>query len=390
MQPILDRLSGDFALKAKFGFRAIAERFVEQRTAGGDLFPEIDDPSRLLAHLGPQRHRRIGGDAEAFVELFRRGGGTEMLHADEDAVLAQQFFPALLNARFNSDALGGGAAGEDVVLIGFGLLEEQFHAGHGDDAGGDACGFEFRLRFDREHDLRPGGHDDDARYAAFCFAQHIGAAGAEIIRRECAAQMRQGLPEAERITPIDVVDNYVDNVLSQQISQMPGVGGTFIAGEQKPAVRVQIDPAAIANQGISLEDVRAALTATSVNAPKGSIDGEVRSYTIYANDQAKTALATILGKDEPYRALPWFWSDQYDCKLQIAGLHRGYDDVVVRPGKTERSQSVWYYRGEQLQAVDAMSDAAAFVTAKKLLERGASVPKAMAADPASEFKTWLS
>lgn len=109
-----------------------------------------------------------------------------------------------------------------------------------------------------------------------------------------------------------------------------------------------------------------------------------------ANDQAAVAAHTVAGQDKAYAALPWFWSDQYDCKLQIAGLHRGYDDVVVRPGKTERSQSVWYYRGDQLLAVDAMNDAAAFVTAKKLLERGASVPKAVAADPAAEFKTWLS
>ena len=109
-----------------------------------------------------------------------------------------------------------------------------------------------------------------------------------------------------------------------------------------------------------------------------------------ANDQAAAAAHTVAGQDKPYAALPWFWSDQYDCKLQIAGLHRGYDDVVLRPGKNERSQSVWYYRGDQLLAVDAMNDAAAFVTAKKLLERGASVPKAAAADPASEFRTWLS
>jgi 3-phenylpropionate/trans-cinnamate dioxygenase ferredoxin reductase component len=109
-----------------------------------------------------------------------------------------------------------------------------------------------------------------------------------------------------------------------------------------------------------------------------------------ANDQAAVAAHTVAGQDKPYAALPWFWSDQYDCKLQIAGLNLGYDDVVVRPGKSERSRSVWYYRGEQLLAVDAINDAAAFVTAKKLLERGAGVAKAMAADPASEFKTWLS
>jgi 3-phenylpropionate/trans-cinnamate dioxygenase ferredoxin reductase subunit len=107
-----------------------------------------------------------------------------------------------------------------------------------------------------------------------------------------------------------------------------------------------------------------------------------------ANDQAATAAHTVAGQPKPYAALPWFWSDQYDCKLQIAGLNSGYDEVVVRPGKTDRSQSVWYYRGGQLLAVDAMSDPAAYVTAKKLLERGGSVPPAQAADPSSEFRSW--
>ena len=72
--------------------------------------------------------------------------------------------------------------------------------------------------------------------------------------------------------------------------------------------------------------------------------------------------------------------------FQTIDLH---DDVVLRPGKPAGSQSVWYFIGEQLVAVDAMSDAAAFVTAKKLLERGASVPKAAVCDPGAEFKTWL-
>jgi 3-phenylpropionate/trans-cinnamate dioxygenase ferredoxin reductase subunit len=108
-----------------------------------------------------------------------------------------------------------------------------------------------------------------------------------------------------------------------------------------------------------------------------------------ANDQAAAAAHTVAGQDKPYAALPWFWSDQYDTKLQIAGLNVGYDDAVVRPGKTERSLSVWYYRGEQLLAVDAINDAAAYVTAKKLLERGASVPKLSVLDTDAQFKDWL-
>jgi 3-phenylpropionate/trans-cinnamate dioxygenase ferredoxin reductase subunit len=107
-----------------------------------------------------------------------------------------------------------------------------------------------------------------------------------------------------------------------------------------------------------------------------------------ANDQAATAAHTVAGQPKPYAALPWFWSDQYDCKLQIAGLNSGYDQAVVRPGKTERSRSIWYYREDQLLAVDAIADPAAYVVAKKLLERGGSVPPAQAADPASEFRSW--
>jgi 3-phenylpropionate/trans-cinnamate dioxygenase ferredoxin reductase subunit len=108
-----------------------------------------------------------------------------------------------------------------------------------------------------------------------------------------------------------------------------------------------------------------------------------------ANDQAAVAAHTVAGKPMAYAALPWFWSDQYDTKLQIAGLNQGYDDVITRAGKTERSLSVWYYRGDALLAVDAINDAAAYVTAKKLLERGAGVAKAAVSDPAAQFKDWL-
>ena len=108
-----------------------------------------------------------------------------------------------------------------------------------------------------------------------------------------------------------------------------------------------------------------------------------------ANDQAAVAAHTVAGKASAYAALPWFWSDQYDTKLQIAGLNQGYDDAIVRAGKTERSLSVWYYQGDSLLAVDAINDAAAYVTAKKLLERGANVAKTAVRDPAAQFKDWL-
>jgi HAE1 family hydrophobic/amphiphilic exporter-1 len=89
--------------------------------------------------------------------------------------------------------------------------------------------------------------------------------------------------------PLTEVDDNADTKLAQQISQISGVGQVSIGGEQKPAIRIQLDPAKLVAKNLSLEDVRSQLAITTVNAPKGSIDGEVRSYTIYANDQLTAA-----------------------------------------------------------------------------------------------------
>src|SRR5262245_55963580 len=85
--------------------------------------------------------------------------------------------------------------------------------------------------------------------------------------------------------PLTEVDDAADTILAQQISQIPGVALVNIGGEQKPAVRVQVDPAKIAALGLSLEDVRSALEAATVNAPKGTFDEPQQSFAIYDNDQ---------------------------------------------------------------------------------------------------------
>jgi multidrug efflux pump len=89
--------------------------------------------------------------------------------------------------------------------------------------------------------------------------------------------------------PLREVNNYADSILAQKLSQVAGVGLVSIAGNVRPAVRIQVDPAAIANQGLTIEDVRSALTQANVNGPKGTIDGASQSFTIGANDQIADA-----------------------------------------------------------------------------------------------------
>ena len=89
--------------------------------------------------------------------------------------------------------------------------------------------------------------------------------------------------------PLEKVNDLADTVLAQKLSQVTGVGLVTIEGNQKPAVRVRINPAAIAALGLSLEDVRTALMQNNINAPKGSFDGARQSYAIGANDQILSA-----------------------------------------------------------------------------------------------------
>ena len=92
-----------------------------------------------------------------------------------------------------------------------------------------------------------------------------------------------------RTLPLPKVEDFADTRLAQKISQLPGVGLVSISGGQKPAVRVQVNPAALSSYGLTLEDVRSAVGAANVNMAKGTFDGRLQSVTIGANDQLLTS-----------------------------------------------------------------------------------------------------
>jgi multidrug efflux pump subunit AcrB len=93
-----------------------------------------------------------------------------------------------------------------------------------------------------------------------------------------------GLAEAEALGKMGG-DAYVKIQVSQQLSKISGVSQVLVGGQQKPAIRVQIDPAKLASMGLTLEDVRSVITNATVNSPKGSIDGPDKSYTVLDDDQ---------------------------------------------------------------------------------------------------------
>ncbi len=117
--------------------------------------------------------------------------------------------------------------------------------------------------------------------------------------------------------------------------------------------------------------------------------GQIRLESVQnAIDQAELVAENIMGADRDYVPMPWFWSDQYDCKLQIAGLNTGYDSIVTRKGEGD-AVSFWYYRGDELLSVDAMNDPRAYMVGKRLIEMGRSPEKAAVADPDTVLKALL-
>lgn len=116
--------------------------------------------------------------------------------------------------------------------------------------------------------------------------------------------------------------------------------------------------------------------------------GRIRLESVgNAIDQAEVVAENIMGADKEYVAKPWFWSDQYDCKLQIAGLNTGYDQVVTRQG--EGSVSYWYYKENQLVALDAMNDPRAYMVGKRLIEAGKSPSQDAVGNPETDLKALL-
>ena len=108
-----------------------------------------------------------------------------------------------------------------------------------------------------------------------------------------------------------------------------------------------------------------------------------------ANDQARTAAATLLGRDQPYRALPWFWSDQGALRLQIAGLVPPDGERVRRPGASEASFSILHYAAGRLACVESVNAPLDHVMSRKLLDAGISPDPLGACDPTLPLKSHL-
>ena len=193
------------------------------------------------------------------------------------------------------------------------------------------------------------------------------------------------------------------------LERLEGSGGRVSAARLATGERIGIDFALVgigvipnvalaAEAGLALDDGIAVDAACRTSDPAIYAAGDCASFpwrgrrirlesVPNAIDQGKAAARAMLGEAMVYDPVPWFWSDQYDVKLQIAGLNAGWDRVVERPGARAGAHSVWYFDGPALLAVDAMNDPRAYMTGKRWIEAGTSPDPDALADPAADLRT---
>ena len=121
--------------------------------------------------------------------------------------------------------------------------------------------------------------------------------------------------------------------------------------------------------------------------PNGLLGRHLRLESVHnAIEQGKTAAANIIGEPAPYNQVPWFWSDQYNVKMQIAGMSDVHEQFVLRGDPATRSFSAFYLQQGKIVAVDAINSPREFMIGKKLVAAGAKIPVADLADTDKDFK----
>ena len=195
--------------------------------------------------------------------------------------------------------------------------------------------------------------------------------GLERLRGNDAGHVRAALLSTGEEMPVDLVLVGVGIMPDTKLAESAGI-------EVENGIRVD------AHGRTSAPQVWAAGDGASF--PHG--EGRIRLESVgNAIDQAEAVARNIMGAEEAYVPQPWFWSDQYDTKLQIAGLNTGYDRVFVR--QNGEALSHWYYSGDRLVAVDAMNDSRAYMVGKRLIEAGKSPAPDLLTNAATDLKALL-
>jgi 3-phenylpropionate/trans-cinnamate dioxygenase ferredoxin reductase subunit len=275
---------------------------------------------------------------------------------------------------------------------------------------------------------------DDAKAiaAAFAQAQNVVIVGGGFIGLEVAAAARQ---QGKQVTVLEALPRLMARVVAPLISQFyfdlhsahgvdivlgATVGELVVSGGRIAAVRTSDGrqfAADVVIVGIGIVPNSEIASAAGIECQGGGIvvdacsrssdaaivaagdctarrlpDGALRRLESIHNaaEQAKSAAAALLGKEREFAATPWFWSEQYDVRLQMVGLNAGFDAMVMRGDPAEGKFSAFYFRQGRLIAADSVNHPGEHLSARKLLDQGLSPRPELLADRGLALNSLLS
>jgi 3-phenylpropionate/trans-cinnamate dioxygenase ferredoxin reductase component len=265
--------------------------------------------------------------------------------------------------------------------------------------------------------LPGGGHvirgraDADGLIAALPGAKRVAVIGGGYVGLEAAAVLAK---LGKQVVVLEALDRVLARVAGEPLSRFYeaehrrhgveirlGAGGeaveadlTIVAIGIEPAVAPLRAAGAEGENGVDVDDYcRTSLPGVyaigdcAAHRNRFAGGARVRIESVQnAHDQAKVAARSILGAPEPYDAIPWFWSNQYDLKLQTVGLCQGHDDIVVRGDPDARSFSLVYLREGRVIALDCVNAVRDYVQGRKLILDGAAPDRSKLSDPAVPLK----
>lgn len=167
------------------------------------------------------------------------------------------------------------------------------------------------------------------------------------------------------------------------VGQLPNV-------ELAQAAGLAVDNGVLVDEFTTSSDPDIVAIGDCSNHPSALYGRRIRLESVpNALEQARTAAATLCGKNKSYNAVPWFWSDQFDLKLKMVGLSQGYDQLVLRGAPASRSFSAFYLQGKRVLAVDTVSRPQDFMLAKRFVGERIDVDPAQLADESVSLKQLL-
>jgi 3-phenylpropionate/trans-cinnamate dioxygenase ferredoxin reductase subunit len=210
----------------------------------------------------------------------------------------------------------------------------------------------------------------------------------QCIHADAGVDLRLGEPPISAITGSGKVEAVVNADGTEDPADMVVIGiGVMPASELAAAAGLPCDNGIVVDEFCQTEDPDILAIGDCTNHPNSLLGKRLRLESVHnAQEQAKTAAATLLGQPKAYAQVPWFWSDQYDLKLQIAGLTDPGYERVVRGGIADRSLAVFHLEEGRLQAVEAVNSAREFMLGKKLIAAKAALDATELADPSKPFK----